>query len=87
VTLVPGSPGDGKGLVGLRSVIGGRWDAGDRGDTLISNTSVSNAVAAIQTDFAAVHTAAQPASHAFTFTLNNTATITTVTVGTAHWGQ
>ena len=70
VTLKPGSAGDGQGLVSLMSNIAGQWNAGLRGDALISDTTLSNKVAQVQTNFTAIHAAAQPTNH--TFIISNT---------------
>ncbi len=67
VTLVPGSAGDGVGIVSLDSNAGARWAAGDHGDALIN--SVAFKVTQVQTNFTAIHDAAQPTNHTFSISL------------------
>jgi hypothetical protein len=63
-SLMPGSAGDGSGLISYRSYAGSKWTAGYRGDALI--TQMSSKVAQMQTNFAAISAAAQPTNHTFT---------------------
>ena len=67
VTLIPGSAGDGVGLSYLGSNLQNNWVSGHRGDQLIADGNAF--VSRVQTNFTAIHAAAQPTNHTFTVTL------------------
>lgn len=83
VTRVPGSAGDGVGEVSLGSTAFSKWTSGFRGDDLIAQ--MDSKVGQLQTNFDAIHAAAQPTNHIFSITLNNTANAAIATGGTVHF--
>lgn len=58
ITLIQGSAGDGKGFVSYGSFAATKWQAGDRGDTLIANMTASGDQLKTYTD--AIHIQVQP---------------------------
>jgi hypothetical protein len=67
VTLIPGAAGLDQGTVSYMSDAAGQWAAGKRGDDLIA--ALNTRITQLQTNFTAIHAAAQPTNHMFTVTL------------------